>query len=408
MKKRIFIVLLTFFSFNIYSQITFEKGYFINNANEKTECLIKNNDWRSNPTSFEYKITQTSEVQTGLMESVKEFGVYSVFKYIRSKTKIDRSSDNVSSLSTNTEFMLNEETFFLKAIVEGKATLYEYIDNNLIRYFYNVDNSTINQLLFKKYLNSNSTMVKNNKFRQQLWENLKCPEIELKEVLAIDYKKSDLTKFFTKYNKCGNGEVVVYEQPKSKTDLFHISVRPRFNSASLSIQNGSATQWQIDFDAKSGFGIGVEAEFVLPYYKNKWSIILEPTYQTYSSKGETTATGVVGGKILGKAEYKSIEIPIGLRHSFYLNQNSKLFIDGSIVFDMSSNSTIEMTRADGSILETLDIGKSNNLAFGIGYKYLNKYSVAAKLQTKRNILANYVAWDGSYGSFSLILGYTIF
>ena len=46
---------------NCFAQISFEKGYFINNANQKTNCLIKNQDWKDNPTEFEYKLDENSE-----------------------------------------------------------------------------------------------------------------------------------------------------------------------------------------------------------------------------------------------------------------------------------------------------------------------------------------------------------
>lgn len=408
MKKRILITLLTILSLNCYSQIIFEKGYFINNANEKTACLIKNNDWRSNPISFEYKLSETDKVQNGLLEWVKEFGVYDAFKYVRSATKIDRSSNNINSLSTTAEPVFSEETLYLKVVLEGKSSLYEYVDSSITRFFYSIDNNDKEQLIYKRYISTGTIIEKNNKFRQQLWTNLKCPEIELSEVLALDYKKKDLVKFFTKYNTCNNSEVVLIERQKSNQNLFHLTLRPRFNSNSLSIQNISAPNWQIDFDAQSGFGMGLEAELVLPYYKNKWSIILEPTYQTFSSKGSNTVPGISGGKLLATIEYKSIEIPIGIRYSFYLSDKSKLFIDGAVVFDFSSNSSLLLTRVDGSVLETLDLDKSNNLAFGAGYRYNNKYSIAAKFQTSRNILGNYVAWEAHYNSFSLLLGYTIF
>jgi hypothetical protein len=46
MKKQLLLLLCLVFTANAYTQIVFEKGYYINNANEKVECLIKNIDWR--------------------------------------------------------------------------------------------------------------------------------------------------------------------------------------------------------------------------------------------------------------------------------------------------------------------------------------------------------------------------
>ena len=50
MKKQLLFLLTIILSFNCYSQISFEKGYYINNSYQKTNCLIKNIDWKNNPT----------------------------------------------------------------------------------------------------------------------------------------------------------------------------------------------------------------------------------------------------------------------------------------------------------------------------------------------------------------------
>ena len=59
-----------------YGQIRFEKGYFITNENQRTECLIKNVDWKNNPHEFLYKLKDRKETQKGTIQSVKEFGIY--------------------------------------------------------------------------------------------------------------------------------------------------------------------------------------------------------------------------------------------------------------------------------------------------------------------------------------------
>ena len=69
-------------SFNSYSQISFEKGYYIDNDNKKINCLIKNIDWMNNPTEFEYKLPENDNSKRITIRSVKEFGVYNSSKYI--------------------------------------------------------------------------------------------------------------------------------------------------------------------------------------------------------------------------------------------------------------------------------------------------------------------------------------
>jgi hypothetical protein len=95
MKKLPFLLLATLLTINVYAQVVFESGYFIDNSGQKVECLIRNVDRSDNPTEFQYKLSERSEINTATIESVKEFGVDGFSKYIRSEVKIDRSSDNI-------------------------------------------------------------------------------------------------------------------------------------------------------------------------------------------------------------------------------------------------------------------------------------------------------------------------
>ena len=56
LKKWLFLV-FPILATNCCAQISFEKGYYIDNSNQKVDCLIKNVDWKNNPTSFEYKLS---------------------------------------------------------------------------------------------------------------------------------------------------------------------------------------------------------------------------------------------------------------------------------------------------------------------------------------------------------------
>jgi len=68
--KKISVFSFFLFSMFAFSQIHFEKAYFINNNDLKTECLIRNVDWRNSPTTFEYKTDANSEVQKGDIKNV--------------------------------------------------------------------------------------------------------------------------------------------------------------------------------------------------------------------------------------------------------------------------------------------------------------------------------------------------
>ena len=124
MKKHLLITaLLTILSFSLYSQIVFENGYFINESNQKVNCLIKNVDWRDSPTEFEYKISQNEPVQKASIQTIKEFGINGISKYIGANVNIDRSGDELINMNSQKNPIFQEERLFLKVLIDGKASL---------------------------------------------------------------------------------------------------------------------------------------------------------------------------------------------------------------------------------------------------------------------------------------------
>lgn len=154
MKKKLLFILTIILTTHCFSQISFESGYYIDNSNQKIKCLIKNIDWKNNPTQFKYKLTKTSDAKEITIKSVKEFGIDNVSKYIRCSVNIDKSSEYLNKLSNDKEPLFNEEELFLKVLIEGEASLYHYSeDGNLKRFFYDTQNTNIKQLIFKSYKN---------------------------------------------------------------------------------------------------------------------------------------------------------------------------------------------------------------------------------------------------------------
>ena len=95
-------------------------------------------------------------------------------------------------------------------------------------------------------------------------------------------------------------------------------------NSSLEIENSLSHLRDTNFGTKLGFSVGIEAEFILPFNNNKWALLIEPTYQYFNTKKETP-------DLTSEINYSSIEIPIGVRHYMFINQKSKIFINGLII-----------------------------------------------------------------------------
>lgn len=410
MKKKLLFLLLVVSATQGFSQITFEKGYYIDNSGNRREAFIKNLDWKNNPTQFEFKFEENEPSQKATMTSVQEFGFNNGSKYVKKTVNIDRSSEEIGKLGNERNPDFEKEDLFLKVLVEGMATLYQYKDKGVERFFYSTDSSEVEQLVFKKYKTSENKIAQNNGFRQQLLNALSCPQFDIEEYQNLSYKKDDLVEFFRGYNQCYNVEPILYEERKDR-DLFNLSFRPRLSRSSLDIQNSVTsftTSRNFNFGSKFSFGFGVEAEFILPFNKNKWSLLIEPTYRYFKSETYSADATSSDAEVTAKVDYMSIEIPLGLRHYFFINDSSAIFLNASYVIDVSQKSSIDFARDGSSAFNSLEIQTGNNPAFGIGLKHKDRYSMELRWQGSRNILNNYLAWDSSYETVSLILGYSLF
>ena len=237
--------------------------------------------------------------------------------------------------------------------------------------------------------------------------DLNCPNFKLSDVEKVEYKKNDLVQYFTKYSSCLTNESVEYT-PKQKKDLFNLTIRSRLYNSSLAIKNSMYNLRNTDFGKKTRIGFGVEAEYILPFNKNKWSIAIEPSYQSFKSEKTTNVKDVSGGIQNVSIDYSSIEVPLTIRHYFFLNKNAKLFVNASYVIDFALKSSVEFTRNDDSNFNTLEIKSRNNPAIGIGFKQNDRYSIELRYQTSSEILANYVFWSSNYKTVAIIFGYSFF
>ena len=413
MKKLLLLLVITF-TLNSYSQISFEKGYFITNSDKKIECLIKNVDWVSSPVSFKYKESEKDEIKETGIEAVKEFGIYNSSKFLRETVQIHNSSDDINNLSYNRNPVFTEKQVFLTVLIEGKANLYTY--GNSKKYFFKTDNTKIEQLIFIKFKNSYSEVAENKLYQKQLWDNLKCDRIKTTDVGKLLYTKNSLIDFFILYNNCNgttsitdNSKIVNYDSKEEKKDLFNLNIKTRINNVTMAVQNEMNDFRDTDFGKKTNFGIGVEAEFILPVNKNKWALFLEPTFQSFNGEVTNEKTALYGfGVLTAKSDYNSVELPIGIRHYFFLNPNSKIFLNAAFVYDLSFGSSIKFIKTDGSTQDSLEISNGNNFAFGLGYKLYDKLSLELRYNSNRDFLSKYSAWSSDYKSFSIILGYTLF
>ncbi len=401
MKLKLLFTTILLSTISAFSQTNFESGYIIQPDGTKVDCLIKNEDWKGSPTTFIYKIGENGETKTGNINNVTSFGSTQSFKYVKATVEIDQSNDNVNSLSDVRNPIMKKETLFLKVLVEGKASLYLTQNANVTRYLYSLDDGAIEQLIYKRFVTISKQIGKNERYKQQLATNLICNGLSERNFEDLQYKTNALVNLIIKYNNCKNSEITVYNKNKQK-GKFNLSIRPGVTFSSFSFRNSSGEK--INFDNKTGIRIGLEAEYVLPFNNGKWAVFVEPTYRSYKSeKNVLYAEMITFSKYtLVTVTYNSIELPIGGRHYMFVNEGAALFVDAAVLVDVSSlDSKITSSDFGGY---NLDVNADVALAFGLGFRFKNKYSIEAKYHTGRQLL-NYRNINSSYNSFAIVAGY---
>lgn len=385
-----------------FSQINFEKGYIIDKNNNKSECLIKNKDWLSNPTEFEYKLDANSEIIVGNLNSIKEFSVENEFKYLNVAVKIDKFNNepkNVEFNKRNPEYV--SENVFLKVLIDDNYKLYEYRENNHLSFFIQ-DGDQYQQLIYKKYLDNLGQLVTNNFFKQQLSQYLLKENLDLSAFERLNYNRYDFEKLL---KKVGAKTIVSDEVRKVKRkNSFRIYLQPGLNSVAPSI-SGHDSFGDYSFKASSKLIVrpAIEFEYNLPFNKNKWSAFLNISTINYSFDGVGKYTsGSFSSDVLTDMHYKSNDFGFGVKHYLFINNISSIFIDASYVLSLQSKGEITFS----SYFQDLEATNQNYLSFGLGYNYRNYIGIEAKLNYKKYFAPSYYL-DAYVNSISLMLSYNI-
>lgn len=389
MKK--IILLFIFISSPVFSQINFESGYFIDNYNVKTNCLIRNVGWQKNPTEIDYKLSDGDNVKKIMLSEIKEFNVGDSYKYRRFKTNLDRSSSDVNNLSSEKNPLWVEETLLLKILVEGEINLYQYEGVNLIRYFISTGNHEIaEQLVCKEYRAEYTDIGVNNYFRQQLLNTLKSNNLNINDFKNLTYKKKELTNLILKYNKTKELKSINYEINQNQGEV-NLKIIAGVNATSLNISN-YISNVDYTFDLLPVFHLGIESEYILPFNQKKWSIFTEPNFQSYKPSENTNRNQLV------EAKYNFIEIPFGLRYHMFINNKSKLFIGMGMNLAFTSKSSITYSGLE------LEVSNSTNFHTSIGFSK-GHYSAEIRYNLNREVIPTYISWQSKYNSIGILIGY---
>jgi len=396
-----FIILYLFLNYT-FAQDNFEKGLAVKTNGVEINCLINNKDWIVNPSQFEYKLDENSETKIGTLDEFVSFTVGDSFKYTKETIKVDR---NIEQQESNSDFSYQEETLFLKLIVEGTTSLYQIEDGKLSIFFIKDKNSdNIEQLKFKTFYNEKYKLRENNSFRKQLYDAFRSKNIKVEDIKKINYNLQDLKSIFKRYNKSMGSYRVYFQKTKLK---YNIYAKAGLSSITYDVQGGDGLV-NINFPGQTSFRAGAEFEIVMPYSNDKWSVFATPTYQSYSSEsvaGIALSENPSELTNFNSIEYSSLEIPVGVRRYFTTGTSSdfKFYLNAAYVFDIELSSE-QIILGENSLVSN-NLGLNFMLGGGVQYK---DFGIEFLYLTPRDLADDNPGFLSDYKSIAVNLTYKLF
>ncbi|WP_109831024.1 outer membrane beta-barrel protein [Reichenbachiella versicolor] len=416
MKKSLILILLIALSTtNLYSQVSFVNGYFIDNSGTKVECLIKDKGWERNPELFEYRETIKGDVLKKRISEIQSFAILDGVKFVRASVEMDMSSDYLEKLSKVKEPEFENKTVLLRVLVEGSGSLYQYYGEGVNRFFYKKGDEYI-QLIHKRYKIEKTlhgfkyeySIGVNNYFHSQLFVNFNCLNKEVTSFTRIDYTRKKLEKFFEEFNVCYDPNYQIKTKKKNNSADLNLVLTPGISLNSFKISSSVDNLFDHEFGSTANFRVGLEGGLVMPFNNKKWSVLIEPTYRYYGADVYEETNRVTGGSYLLDVNYSSLEVPVGFRYRMFLSEKNSLFVNALYVMDFHLDSSVDIVRSDGSTFKSFNLLSQPNLALGVGGQIKKKFSVELRYQSTRQILKDDSSWSGEYSSTSIIFGWKLF
>ena len=395
--------MILFISGSYAQSFEFKKGYIIRNDGEKIICLIKDEDWLTNPEEFEYKLNKGSDVRKGELSEIKLFSVEGEFKYERVTVEMDKNLVAEKIGQEYDQLNYKEKTLYLNKIVEGKVNLYFYQENRSEIFFINEEGfDIIKQLEYKIYYKEefrNNREKYNNNFKKQIYDTFDSKAFDRDRLKSVEYDLNDMLDLFIDYNVGFDNFRINYIKNKIS---FNVYAKLGINSSSLSVQGNF---FEAKFPNDINFRIAGEFEVVMPFSKGKWSVFVSPGYQTYSNHAKSVNLLENQPDETFEKEtsidYSSLEIPLGFRRYFTFGASDiKLYASAAYVFDITLKDKILVN----DIKKELVPDAGFNYMLGAGVRY-NAFGLEFLYFTDRDLISESNSFSSNYESIALNLTY---
>ncbi len=390
-----------FFSSIISAQSIYEAGYFIDNNGKRKECLIKKLPWKNNPEEFEWKKTISSSPRKEKIEDIREFGVGRDYIFKRFIMEFDLQGDDVGISTKSKDPRLKIRKVFLRTIIKSEATLYQYSENDVHRFFYTNKNTAYPELLiFKTYYIPDTTKKvgekiitkENTTYKDQLQKQIRCGN---QDPSMVEHTQKDLKNYFKEFNECRGAKIeYILKRKISQTKIGLIASVDMIN---FSHPSGVSTNPVTIYEEVMAPKYGIFLETFIPFSKIGLSFFLEANYRNFS----TTQTNAFPTVIPAEFNFKSVNVAVAPRFHIYLSSKFEVFFEGGLSADHDLGTTsvfpsIEKTTLDYFYGGGLGIGR-----FKLGYRMYTDKNIVKTENLTDQLTESTLAISSIYLSINL-------
>jgi len=281
LKRIVLLSIVTLVAYPTFSQENYLSGYVILSGGDTIHGYIDYRNWRINPDkiSFKKELSDNNIIYTPL--SCKGFSVQDE-KYESGIISTELSPTNTSELNDNSELIIKTDTTFLQTIIQGKKSLYYFLNNSGKEQFYIKKDTAFELLVYKKYLksrNQGKIIIENKKYIGQLLIYLNdCPSIQ-SEINNLEYRRKSMQKLFHTYYECTKLTLDFEKKIEKVSTEFGVlagfSFIPENNNSNASDKYHSEMSLNMTF--------GVSLNIILPRTQKRWSFYNELVFAPYNS-----------------------------------------------------------------------------------------------------------------------------
>ncbi|MEZ4945134.1 MAG: outer membrane beta-barrel protein [Cyclobacteriaceae bacterium] len=370
--KIITLIATLFITISAKSQTTnWQPGFIIPSGRDTIKGFIDFKDWKQNPKHILFKDLNSKEFSYSA-NSISYFYISTFDEFyhgniITTDQSSLRSNDVINLINQN---IIKTDTVFLKVLVDGKISLFEFNDGNRLHYLYD-DGTRIRELEVKKKraLQTSNTygVATINLYKEQLKSLMKdCSRIN-SDINNLTYGSKGLTNIFREYHECSSFPISYINQSKDKFKFkFGIGTGVQITSIRLDSEVGFPTISSNDYSTPINPIIGISGEIIIPKNRESWSIANDLIFSNYSS---TVNTQIQSGAAIYtsdvKIKFSYIKLMNLIRYKFITNRTLLPFLNFGISNSFALNSEFHSTR------EITDLGKTISRTERVDYEVRN-------------------------------------